>query len=199
VTIEAPVNPQQALRERIAGRFVFGYMGLLTERKRPKLLIEVFAVLLNSLPNRAGAVLLFVGDGEDAAKLKELVEQLQIQHDVIFAGEQAHPHDFYPLFDAFVFPSVGEGFGNVWAEAMHHGLPVICTDVRPMNDYIRHGDNGLLAPPDDRKSLCEEMRRLMESGGLRRELGVRAKKCALENFESSRQLQKLLDLAIQGR
>ena len=199
VAIEAPVNPHEELRAKISGRFVFGYVGLLTERKRPKFLIEAFADLLNSSPSRAGAVLLFVGDGEDAGMLKELVEHLQIQENVIFAGEQAHPHDFYPLFDAFVFPSVGEGFGNVWAEAMHHGLPVICTDVRPMNDYIRHGDNGILTPPDDRKSLCDEMRRLMESSVLRREIVERAKKCALENFESSRQLQKLLDLAIQGR
>ena len=199
VAIQAPVNREEELRARIAGRFVFGYVGLLTERKRPKLLIEAFTDLLISLPDRAGAVLLFVGDGEDARMLKELVEHLKIQDNAIFAGEQAHPHDFYLLFDVFVFPSVGEGFGNVWAEAMHHGLPVICTDVRPMNDYIRHGDNGLLVAPDDRKSLCDEMRRLMESSGLRREIGERAKKCALEHFESSRQLQKLLDVAIRGR
>jgi glycosyltransferase involved in cell wall biosynthesis len=194
VTIATPVSPQTELRQRLAGRFVFGCVGLLTKRKRQSLLIEAFAGLLKDSPASRPALVL-VGGGEDEERLKKLVAELQLENDVIFTGEQIHVHDFYPLFDCFVFPSVGEGLGNVWAEAMQHGLPVICADVRPMSDYIRHDETGLLARPDDAGALCVEMRRLMESETLRRELGRRGKEFACERFDGERQMQKLLDAA----
>jgi len=193
VTIEPPYNPQTELRERLAGRFVFGCVGLLTKRKRQALLIEAFAEVIKVSVRRPALVL--VGGGEDEEELKRLASRLGLQADVVFAGEQAHVHDFYRLFDCFVFPSVAEGLGNVWAEAMLHGLPVICANVRPMSDYIRHGENGLLAQADDAKSLAAEMLRIMESEELRREIGARGKAFAEEHFDGERQMQKLLDAA----
>lgn len=192
VTVEPPVDRQEDLRKRIAGRFVFGCVGLLTARKRQAVLIEAFAGLAGPAPK---PVLILVGGGEDETTLRKLAASLGVADDVIFTGEQIHVHDFYPLFDCFVFPSVGEGFGTAWAEAMHHGLPVICADVRPMNDYIRQDENGLLTSPDDVESLRAAMRRLMASPELRQQLGARAKAVANEHFQSERQLQKLLDFA----
>jgi glycosyltransferase involved in cell wall biosynthesis len=199
VTITPPVDPQTELRRRLAGRFVFGCVGLLTKRKRQALLIEAFAQLLHDSSLTPHPVLLLVGTGEDEANLKNLVADLALTDDVLFLGEQLHVHDFYPLFDAFVFPSVGEGLGNVWIEAMQHALPVLCADVRPMNDYIRHNETGLLATPDDAKALAVEMRRLMDSEPLRRTLGDRAKQFACEHFDGERQMQKLLDAALRAR
>jgi glycosyltransferase involved in cell wall biosynthesis len=197
VAIAPPADPQTELRRRLAGRFVFGYVGLLTKRKRPALLIEAFAALLAGLLAGTGAALVIVGGGEDEEELKRLATALNVAEEVIFVGEQIHVHDFYPLFDCFVFPSVGEGLGNVWAEAMQHGLPVICADVRPMSDYIRHRETGLLARPDDAKALAREMRVLMESEPLRRELGERGRQFACDHFDSERQMQKLLDAALR--
>jgi glycosyltransferase involved in cell wall biosynthesis len=194
VSIEPPVSAQEELRARLAGRFVFGCVGLLTRRKRQSLLIEALAGLPRDTPAGRPAVVL-VGGGEDEELLKNLTAQLGLEEDVIFAGEQSHVHDFYPLFDAFVFPSVGEGLGNVWAEAMLHGLPVICADTRPMSDYIEHNKNGLLAKPDDAASLRAEMLRLMESEGLRRDLGEAGKAFAREHFDGERQMEKLLAAA----
>jgi glycosyltransferase involved in cell wall biosynthesis len=192
-----PVNRQTQLRQKLAGRFVFGCVGLLTKRKRQALLIQAFAQLRIRPPSSQPPALLFIGGGEDAEELNQLVAELNLCHDIIFAGEQPHVHDFYPLFDCFVFPSVGEGLGNVWAEAMQHGLPVICANVRPMSDYIRHEETGLLAPPDDPEALAVQMRRLMESETLRRELGERGKRFALERFDGERQMQHLLDAALR--
>jgi len=194
VTVEPPVDPQEQLRARLAGRFVFGCVGLLTRRKRQALLIEALAGLPRDTPAGRPAVVL-VGGGEDEASLRKLTADLGLEEDVIFAGEQSHVHDFYPLFHAFVFPSVGEGLGNVWAEAMLHELPVICADTRPMSDYIRHNQNGLLAIPDDAASLRAEMLRLMESEQLRRDLGRAGRLFASEHFDGERQMERLLAAA----
>jgi glycosyltransferase involved in cell wall biosynthesis len=194
VTIEPPVNPQEELRARLAGRFVFGCVGLLTHRKRQALLIQALAELPRDTPAGRPALLL-VGAGEDEASLRKLTADLSLDADVIFAGEQTHVHDFYPLFDAFVFPSIGEGLGNVWAEAMLHALPVICADVRPMNDYIRHDQNGLLAAPDDAHALAAQMLRLIESASLRHNLGQAGQAFAQQHFDGERQMEKLLAAA----
>jgi len=198
VTIAPPVSPQTELRQRLTGRFVFGCVGLLTKRKRQALLIEAFADILRDPSTKNRPALVLVGGGEDEDKLIQLVAELELRDDVIFMGEQIHVHDFYPLFDCFVFPSVGEGLGNVWAEAMQHGLPVICADVRPMSDYIRHNETGLLARPDDPKAFAMEMRRLMDSETLRRDLGARGKQFADDHFDGPRQMQKLLDSALES-
>jgi len=196
VTIEPPMDPQEQLRARLAGRFVFGCVGLLTRRKRQALLIEALAGLPRDTPAGRPTVVI-VGGGEDEASLRQFAANLGLEDDVIFAGEQSHIHDFYRLFDAFVFPSVGEGLGNVWAEAMLHGLPVICADTRPMSDYIQHDQNGLLAAPDDAPALLAQMLRLMESDQLRRDLGQAGKAFAQEHFDGERQMEKLL-AAAQG-
>jgi len=196
VSITPPLIPQVELRQRLSGRFVFGCVGLLTKRKRQALLVEAFARVLIQSPPAPRPILILVGGGEDEETLRQLVSDLGVGDDVIFTGEQVHPHDFYPLFDCFVFPSVGEGLGNVWAEAMLHGLPVICADVRPMCDYLRHDDTGVLVAPDDADALAAQMTRLMRSEPLRRDLGERGRQFAREHFDGERQMQRLLDAAL---
>lgn len=195
VSVAPPMDLQVELRARLQGRFVIGCVGLFAPRKRQGVLLEAFARLVAARP-ALRPVLIFVGGGETETELRRRVRELRIEEDVIFAGEQSHVHDFYRLFDAFVFPSVEEGMGSVWAEAMQHGLPVVCADVRPMNDYIRHGGNGLLARPDDAGSFCHEMLRLGDSVTLREELGQRGQNFACEHFQRDRQLEKLHSFAL---
>ena len=49
----------------------------------------------------------------------------------------------------FCMPSVREGFGIVYAEAMASGCITIGTEGEGVADVIRSGENGFLVPPDD--------------------------------------------------
>jgi len=53
----------------------------------------------------------------------------------------------YHLGDVYVYPTVLEGIGLTIAEALACGLPVITTDVPPMNEFVHHGVNGRLVSP----------------------------------------------------
>jgi glycosyltransferase involved in cell wall biosynthesis len=191
VRIEPATDSQQPLRKLINNRFVFGYMGLLTERKRPALLLDAFCEVVKKHPD---SVLLFVGAGEEEQALKEKTLKLGLKDSILFAGEQLQPHDFYPLFDVFVFPSVLEGFGMVWVEAMMHRLPVISSDARPMSDYIKNRENGLVFPRDDRPALVAAMLELRENGNLREQLSKRGHDFAYAHFEQNQQFRKMVDL-----
>ena len=186
---EEPVqDPQNKLRERIAGRFVFGSMGMLIPTKRQSVLIKAFSIILRVYPN---CVLIIVGGGEEEQKLKKLVGQLQLKDSVIFTGHQRYPHDFYPLFDVFVFPSISEGLGNVYIEAWLHFLPIICADIRPMSDYTTNNYNGLLFKADNEKDLAEKMKQLIEGKELRIRLGQNGHEIAKKKFNANTQLKKL--------
>jgi glycosyltransferase involved in cell wall biosynthesis len=93
--------------------------------------------------------LLLVGDGPMRGALQAAVP------DAIFAGERtgvdlaAH----YASADLFVFASLTETFGNVTAEAMASGLPVVAYDYAAAAQLIRHGHSGLLAPRGARAEL----------------------------------------------
>ena len=54
----------------------------------------------------------------------------------------------------FVMPSVREGFGIVYLEAMANGCITIGTQNEGIADLIRDGYNGFLVPPEDPDAIC---------------------------------------------
>lgn len=87
---------------------------------------------------------------------------------VLFAG--AVEHESVPRWlsaaDLFVFPTRAEGSPNAVAEAMACGLPVVGSDIAPMQSMV--GDEaGILVPPDDVASLSGAIRALLNDVDLR--------------------------------
>ena len=82
--------------------------------------------------------LLIIGVGPLGKKLKKLVKKLKIQDRVLFLG--LVPPDEVPKYlaisDVFVRPSISEGFGNVFVEAMAVGVPIIGTPVGGIPDFL---------------------------------------------------------------
>lgn len=74
----------------------------------------------------------------------------------------------YTAAEAFVYPSVYEGFGIPVLEAMGCGTPVLCSDASSLPEVA--GDGGILLPPGDPAVWAEAIARLMGSTVLRREL-----------------------------
>ncbi|WP_017550926.1 glycosyltransferase [Heyndrickxia coagulans] len=52
--------------------------------------------------------------------------------------------DYIARFDGVIIPSRWEGFGLVAIEAMRNSKPVICSNIKPLSDIIKHNYNGLL-------------------------------------------------------
>jgi glycosyltransferase involved in cell wall biosynthesis len=73
--------------------------------------------------------------------------------------------DLRAIYDAhgiFIFPSLFEGFGKVFLEAMARGLCVVGSDEGGMPDIIRHGENGYLVPVGDGRQLTERVAMLLQ-------------------------------------
>lgn len=61
----------------------------------------------------------------------------------------------------FCLPTLVEPFGVAVIEAFHCRLPVVATNVGAMPTLVRHGETGLIVPPDDPIALAEALRTLL--------------------------------------
>jgi rhamnosyl/mannosyltransferase len=123
---------------------------------------------------------LIVGGGPLERRLREQASRLPDPRQVVFAGEvdDAELLACYHACDALVLPSVtrAEAFGMVQLEAMACSKPVISTDLPSGVPWVnRHGESGLVVPPEDAASLREALERLTGDPALRLRLGTGAR------------------------
>lgn len=121
-----------ALRENVRKKlgvedcFVVGHVGRLTPQKNHSFLFRIFQELLKK---RTNAVLFLLGDGELRDQLIKETATLGISSRVIFFGARRNVSDYYQAMDAFVFPSVWEGFPVTMVEAQASGLLCFISDI----------------------------------------------------------------------
>ncbi|HIU70978.1 MAG TPA: glycosyltransferase [Candidatus Enterosoma merdigallinarum] len=104
--------------------FVIGHIGRFVSQKNHAFLINIMKQL-----NNKQIKLLLLGEGEKENEIRELVNQLGLQSQVIFAGTTSHPEDYYSAFDLFCLPSLYEGLPVVAVEAQANGLPLLLADT----------------------------------------------------------------------
>lgn len=114
------------------GAPVLATVGALIPRKGQELVIEA----LGGLPG--DTVALFVGHGEDEARLRALANARRAENRVHFLGNL--DHDLLPLVlsaaDAMVLPSKSEGLANAWIEALACGTPLVITDAGGAREVV---------------------------------------------------------------
>jgi glycosyltransferase involved in cell wall biosynthesis len=125
-----------------------------------------------SKANVPGLELIIVGDGPEREALSTLVGQLGIGSRVHFKGQLDEQSKFQYLSasDFFVLASLHEGFGIVFQEAMHCGLPIVTTNEGGQTDFLHHEHNALLCRTENEGALTEYMRRMCEDEALRHRL-----------------------------
>lgn len=82
--------------------------------------------------------LMILGEGPDSAKLKEIARQEGLSERVIFLGQISHSDlpKYLKISDIFVRPSLSEGLGNSFLEAMAAEIPVVATPVGGIPDFL---------------------------------------------------------------
>lgn len=130
-------------RKNLPDRFWL-FLGTLEPRKNLPVLLEAYAALKDRPP-----LILAGGKGWDTDPVFEAVDRLKLASDVSFPGFIAADeiHFWYNCAEAFIYPSVFEGFGLPVLEAMACGTPVIVSDASSLPEVA--GDAGLRVPPDD--------------------------------------------------
>lgn len=154
--------------------------GRLVWQKDYPTLLRAFVRLRERIP----ANLVIIGDGPLRSYLNNLIDELGIKDYVNMPGFKDNPYAYMSWCSLFVLSSVSEGFGNVIAEAMASGAPVVATDCpHGPRDIITHNQNGLLVPPSDPDALADAMVKVLEDRALQKTMVVNARISA-ERFTS---------------
>lgn len=135
---------------------VVGAVGRLTYQKAP----EDFLAAMRAL-GRAGAVGVWVGDGDAASRVRRLAGA-RPQPPVVLAGERGDVPEILPAFDVFALPSRYEGLPTAIVEAMSCGVPVVATAVGAVPDLVVPGETGLLVPPRRPDLMAAAVRHLID-------------------------------------
>jgi glycosyltransferase involved in cell wall biosynthesis len=161
--------------------FVYLTVGRLSPEKGQSVLLRAFKEVAATLPD---AWVVFAGDGPQAASLEMLATELGIRERVRFLGSRADVGACLEMANAFVFPSLFEGWGGAPIEAMFKGLPCIATRIEPILELLEDGETGLLVTPASESELAPAMIDLYRDPDLRRRLGESARASAIERFDS---------------
>ena len=97
---------------------------------------------------------LVVGDGPLREELLDLVGRVGLRERVRFLGYRADARALTGLLDVLVVPSLTEGSPLIVLEAMAARVPVVASAVGGIPDQVRHGEEGVLVPPDDPDALA---------------------------------------------
>jgi len=114
-----------------AEAFLVLFLGRLSVKKSPDLLLQAFSALAEEIGGRT-VWLVFAGPDEAGmlGRLESQARELGVSERVVFSGGVFGEQKWaaYRDADVFVLPSQNENFGNTAAEAAACGTPVIVTE-----------------------------------------------------------------------
>jgi len=117
-----------------------------------------------------------VGEGPESARLHALHGRLGLGDTVTFLGDISR-QDLaveYVRADCFCLPTIQEGFGIAFAEAMAAGLPVVACRAAAVPEMVVDRRTGLLVNRESPEELAMALETLLMNDGLRAELGAAA-------------------------
>ena len=139
---------------------IIGFVGRLSEVKNICVLIKAYKIILENFKN---SKLIIVGSGNQYSSLMELVRELNLCENVIFAGNRDDIYKFYNLFDIFSMTSLMEGTSLSLLEAMSSGLPSVVTNVGGNTKIITNGVNGCLVNGEDYMGIALSVLNLLNN------------------------------------
>ena len=128
---------------------------------------------------------LILGVGQEESDLKLLAGEMGLEKRVFFLGHIGHEAlpGYLRLADIFVRPSLSEGLGNSFLEAMAAGLPVIGTKVGGIRDFLVDGETGLFCEVRNSENIAEKIKIYLEHKELREKIKARARELVVKKYD----------------
>ncbi|MDB5524066.1 MAG: hypothetical protein JWM58_1829 [Rhizobium sp.] len=178
-------------------RFV-GYFGVLVERKRPLLFVDIVAAYLKRHPTEPLHGLLFGLPEPGGPRLDEAVaaraKQLGISDRIHLMGFRSPIAPYMCAVVGLLVPAVSEPFGRTLIEAMLLGTPVIATDHGGNPEAITDGENGYLVRPEDPEAFVEPLYRLLAEDAEWQRISQVARSQALDHYGVNAHINGVTDI-----
>ena len=166
---------------------------VLSPIKNIETLVDAFAIIHNKFSDFK---LVIAGDGPSRDELKAKSYKQKAGRSIIFTGRLSQEEVKYVMKDCYVFvlPSLSEGFGRVFIEAMALGKPAIGSNVGGVPEIIKDGENGFLIEPKDTQALALKIEELIIKPMLAHKMGEAGRKFVQENFSNAKYIKNYVDM-----
>ena len=164
-------NTLESIRKKI-GVAHNEYLLISTSRFEEKNGLEHIIRALPYILERHSVKLLLLGNGSLTSRLQQIARSLNLASRVILHSPLSHARlvSYLAAADVFVRPSLSEGFGNSFIEAMAAGVPVVATQVGGIADFLRPGENGIVCEPNNARSVASAILYILDKPILRHRL-----------------------------
>ena len=112
-----------------------------------------------------------------ARKVNNLVNKVNSKNNIIDWHKNItikQVKSFYHSSDSFIFASSCENMPNILVEAMSSGLPIICSSLGPMKEFLK--DSGLYFNPLSVQDLKNKILKMIDDTNLRQKLSTKSYK-----------------------
>ncbi len=157
-------------------------------RKRVDVLLRAAAMLQARIPELEVRI---VGGGMEAVRLRRLWHELHLEATVPWVGDVTIRQlaAEYQRAHVFCLPSVQEGFGIVFLEAMAAEKPIVATHSAAVPEVVQHG---CLVEPGNAEALAAAIEALYSDTEMRMRKGEMGRR-VVERFDMKRVAQVFLD------
>ncbi len=162
VAADRDLRAELGLQDKI----VLGFIGSFYAYEGLPLLLEALPIVLQKQPT---VRLLLVGGGPQEALLKQKVQELGLEGNVIFTGRVNHERvqDYYNQVDIFIYPRLSMRLTELVTplkplEAMAQGRLVVASDVGGHKELMVEGVTGCLFKAGDKHALAHTVLSLLD-------------------------------------
>ncbi len=137
----------------------FVLAGRLVGFKGHRYAFRVLAKMKGDYPDLSLWVL---GIGELEDELKQMAKDFEIDDNVHFLGYKTNVLEYMEAADVVLIPSIAEGFGVVFLEAINTLKPIAAFDVSAGNEIFSDGYKKLLAQPFNVDQMVENIEYILQ-------------------------------------
>lgn len=139
------------------------------KRKRLQDVIDALAIL-----KKKGIKIKYYIVGMKGDYYTELVKKIKKYDlkDIIFTGAMKNKEvmKYYDKCDLFILPSIAEGLGNVFIEALARKKPIILTPNTGFSNFLKNKENAIIIPPFRPNKIAEGIELLIRDKRLTKKI-----------------------------
>jgi hypothetical protein len=159
------------------------FVGSLKNIKNPQMLIKAICLIDKEFLNRNKVKIWVIGDGPLKKDLLEYLDNMGYMNYFNFMGYISNDmmNYIYSNSNLYVICSHYEGTPISLLQAMYHSMLIIGTNVRGIQNIIRHNENGLLVDDNSISQLAGTIRYAINNNDVTTALGSKIR----EDFDNT--------------
>lgn len=191
-----PKDPSEILKAQYAidkNEKIIGFVGSFYPWHGVDFLIDTYEEILKEYNNVS---LMLLGDGQMSEQLKKHVREIGLEKKVIFTGRV--PHDILPeyiaLFDIGIMPDSND-YGSPMKifEYMAMEKPIVAPKLKPIEEVIENGHEGVLFARRNNAELEEALLRLLNNAEVCRSMGKEGRAKVLRRHTWELNVKKMIE------